>query len=362
MRVDEPAATDAVGIGPAEWLDLLLSHEQLVIWALDRDLRFIDQRFGGTARRNLPEGSLIGRPLEEVTPPDDRVATMEAHRAALAGESVRRRYRWNGRWYDCWLEPLRREGSIEGVFAMAVDVTEAVHHEHELIQNLDVLARIDEERRDLLGRLVSAQADERRRISAELHNDLGQSVTGGLMSLQALADDVPDHLRPGLQRVEQALQEILQSVRRLTGSLVEFDVKDLGLISALRRMAEQLEDRSAVSIQVSADETWRPETVDPRVATAIYRIVQEAMTNAVRHACAQTIDVELSATEGDLFIVVEDDGSGIAPPREVSDPGSGVQLMRQQAEAFGGSFDIGRRPAGGTRLRASFPVRERASR
>jgi signal transduction histidine kinase len=343
---------------PAEiWLDHILSHEDLIAWAVDPDLLLLAVRGPRVGLQGeLPEQELTGHPLALITPAEDRGEMLEAHKAALGGEAVRRQYKWGPNYYDSLLRPWYEGGQLKGVLGVAVDRTEMVVQQRELEANLRAISQIDKERRDLLARLVQAHADERQRITQELHNHLGQDLTGAILAMTALKRDLADTAYA--DRIEMVLklsEKMLSAVRSLSGSFSEFQIRDMGLASALRRMAEAVSENTDIRVTIETDGSSDPENVNVDLATRVFRVVQEAVTNAVRHSGCSHVDIDVSSDGQGLLVVIEDDGTGI--DLDASNSGSGLRMMRAQVTAVGGFLDVARRGSSGTRIRMQVPVK-----
>src|SRR5215207_10045919 len=218
-------------------------------------------------------------------------------------------------------------------------------------------------------RLVTTREEERRRLRRDLHDGIGPSLTGLALQLHAarkLVRPRPEDAEETLARLEQRTEETLSEMRRLIYGLRPPALDDLGLIPSIRQQA-QSQGMVDLSIGTKPDERWEnrlvfsmdiPEELPPlpaAVEVACYRIVQEALTNAARHAHAKTCQLRLSVGRGAGVLEVEitDDGAGI-PEYRVA--GVGLSSMRERAEELGGTLVVEPGPQGGTRLLARLPL------
>ncbi|MCW5808547.1 MAG: sensor histidine kinase [Deltaproteobacteria bacterium] len=223
-----------------------------------------------------------------------------------------------------------------------VDVAEAVRALQREGFAVEIVAVHD----DATAKLVlRAQESEARRIARDLHDRLGQQL---LAMLRALEES-----RYGDART--LAEEAVRTTREVSTELWPAVLDDLGLASALRWLADRYRDRLGRSVRVHAEDL----TGIPReVETACYRITQEALTNAARHAGAQLVTVRLRSTASGIELVVDDDGRGFdveaARKRAVAGESLGLLAMRERATLAGGSFALTSRPGGGTSIRASF--------
>jgi two-component system, NarL family, sensor histidine kinase UhpB len=214
--------------------------------------------------------------------------------------------------------------------------------------------------RELSASVVEAREEERRRIARELHDELGQRLTALKIDLATLAAQAPlstdDPLVAGMQAM---LDDTLASVRRIASDLRPLMLDDLGLNAAIEWLARDASRR--IGIPVHTRLPLAEPAVDRRVATAIYRMVQEALTNVARHAQAQSVDVALQVQERQLVLTVGDDGVGLGEQALYRAGSFGLMGLRERAHMLGGTIDVGARHGGGTRLTVRLPLRSPSS-
>jgi len=189
--------------------------------------------------------------------------------------------------------------------------------------------------------LLHAQEDERRRIARELHDEAGQVLTAVKIELDL----------DGRKQASEMVARALAQVRDLSNLLRPSVLDDLGLLPALRAMAEDFTRRAQVDVALAIDEGLRGFT--PEQEVVIYRVVQEALTNVARHAGARQVRVGLQAGDRQLRLTIEDDGRGA--PGEPT-PQLGLLGMRERVTALGGTLAIAASPAQGFRLEARIPA------
>jgi signal transduction histidine kinase len=212
--------------------------------------------------------------------------------------------------------------------------------------------------RELSRRLFQIQEDERRHLARELHDQLGQALTAAKIDLQA-AQGLEEHTAI-VQRLDDSiatLERLLQQVRQLSLELRPPLLDDLGLVPALRWYLDQQAQRAGLRVEFFADPA--PERVDAATETACFRVAQEALTNVVRHARAETVNVELDRTPETLHLVVRDDGIGFDVATAQQGASLGLLGMRERVTLLGGEFDCKSAPGRGTEVHAFFPVRFR---
>ncbi len=213
------------------------------------------------------------------------------------------------------------------------------------------LADKELQRSRLLKALLTAQEEERGRISRDLHDQIGQSLTGILLGLDQNLEN-PDPA--GLQRLKELTSVTLGDVRRIALDLRPSVLDELGLEAALRRFARDVHERYGLEVSVLVN---LPKRLDGEAETTLYRVVQEGLTNIVRHARANRASVVVTAYNSFVQCVVEDDGcgfdsSGLLPAEQI-----GLIGMRERLEVLGGSLRIETTPGNGTALYARLPAR-----
>ncbi|GHB20459.1 histidine kinase [Streptomyces viridiviolaceus] len=221
----------------------------------------------------------------------------------------------------------------------------------ELIRTFNaMLDRLEHERATSSARVLLAQEAERRRIAQELHDEVGQSMTAILLVLGRAADDADEPLRGELHQAQEITRESLDEVRRLVRRLRPGVLDDLGLISALTSLTHDFATHTGLHVR-RRFATDLP-ALEPETELVLYRVAQESLTNAARHADAERVDVSLSRTDGAVVLAIEDDGRGIEAARE----GAGIRGMRERALLIGAALDITSAPGAGTRIRLTTPV------
>ncbi len=211
--------------------------------------------------------------------------------------------------------------------------------------------RTQRQLRQLSVSVMEAREEERRRIARELHDELGQRLTALKMELSSLSDGGTDR-GTRLPAMLGMLDETVAALRRIAADLRPLMLDDLGLNAAIEWLGNEASRRLGIRVQVDLDEV--PD-VDERVAIALYRMVQEALTNVARHARARQASVQLRRRNDGLHLSVRDDGVGF-PERALQREGRwGLLGMRERAELLGGRLEIDNPPGGGARVRVHLP-------
>lgn len=205
---------------------------------------------------------------------------------------------------------------------------------------------------------LRAREEEARRIAHELHDEAGQLLASVHIALDGLAGSDPAQREP-VRRLHGLLDRVEQQLRRLSRELRPTILDDLGLTPALEWLAKGVSERTGVVVTVRAPIGRLPALVE----TALYRVIQEALTNAGRHASASTVQVGVRAMEDAVEASVVDDGRGFDAGAALSrrgDRGLGLIGMRERVETLGGWLRVASEPGGGTRLTVRIPLREAA--
>lgn len=241
-----------------------------------------------------------------------------------------------------------------------LDMLEAVGHELAVtVQRARLFERVREQervRRELLQRLLMAYEEERRRIARDLHDHAGQLMTALIIQvaqLVAQAETTGNPLLEPLRQLHGLAQQALDDLRKLVYELRPAILDDLGLAAAIRWYVETYV--RAAGIEAEVEVQGLEERLSAEVETVAFRIVQEALTNVLRHARARRVQVRLLRRDETLFALVRDDGVGF-DPEEVGRRTFGIAGMRERAELVGGSVQILSAPGAGTTVLARLPL------
>ena len=211
---------------------------------------------------------------------------------------------------------------------------------------VELSARVE---RDVLRRIVSAQELERQRLARELHDETGQALTSILLGLKQLeGKEAPE----AVAALRELVVATLKDVRRLAVELRPKVLDDFGLLPALERLTQGFGEQTGIAVDLEAGAI--SERLPLEVETAIYRIVQEALTNVVKHARAQRVSVLVTRVDGRIKAVIEDDGSGFDPAE--SGDGIGLVGMRERIELLDGTLTVESSATSGTTVAAEVPA------
>ncbi|MGC4106020.1 MAG: histidine kinase [Thermomicrobiales bacterium] len=235
------------------------------------------------------------------------------------------------------------------------------------------LARLAETFNDTLGRLqqdqeqlrrlavqvIGAQEDERKRIARELHDDTAQILFAQLLSIAGMKSAPPDAIAAQVDQLEAMTVEAIEAVRRLALELRPPALDDLGLREALEGLTQRYSEQMGTCVEFRT--SGLRERLDPAVELVLYRVAQEALTNAAKHARAQHVTVSVDRNDGIVTLGVQDDGIGFSKDLRSVDERRGLGLglfgMEERVMLVGGTLSISRvGDAGGTKIRATIPL------
>ena len=239
-------------------------------------------------------------------------------------------------------DPLRpgRRIPVYGDSAEVVELTEAFNA---------MLARLERERRTSASRALEAQEAERLRLARELHDEIGQALTALLLELESVVRDSPPDMVEAVEGARESARATLEELRRIARRLRPEALDDLGLRSALTNLCERMSAQAGVRCIRQID--GELPQLDPDEELVVYRIAQEAITNAIRHGDPSRIEVHLGRANGSVALTVRDDGRGIDGAEE----GAGLTGMRERALMIGADLEVGARRGGGASVRLTLP-------
>jgi two-component system sensor histidine kinase UhpB len=216
----------------------------------------------------------------------------------------------------------------------------------------EMLGRLEEERRRSAGRALAAQEAERIGIARNLHDEVGQLLTGVLLQLDSLAEAVPDR-RADVTDTKRVVRKALDEVRRISAELRPEMLEHLGLVSALTELTTSFSRRSGIRVE----RRYPPDlpALTPEAELVIYRIAQEALTNVARHSDASLVTMSLECEPEKIVLRIVDDGLGF-PGGSVPEGHGGLRSMRERAVLIDGSLVIWPGTAGGVGLRLEVPI------
>lgn len=241
-------------------------------------------------------------------------------------------------------------GHVCGLRAMFVDISDRKRMERQLRETSDQLHALSRH-------LVTVREEEQSRIAREIHDELGQTLTVLKMDVSWLAsraqrcgDDIPRKLAS----MNELLGATLQTVQRIATELRPALLDNLGLVAAIQWLARKYEERTGI-VCTFVHSNKDGAAVDKDLETALFRIIQEALTNAARHADPRSVQICLQVKPAEILLQIEDDGSGIAPTQTNGEQSFGLLGMRERLYAWNGHLTITSAPGQGTALHIVVP-------
>ena len=300
----------------------------------------------------------VRRPIGLLTIAAERIAAgnLDTPMPRLADDEVGRL----GRSLERMRVELRH--SIDGIAEANRDLEQRVDaRTSELNALYRKLQEREEWREELLRKVISAQEDERRRLARELHDETSQTLSALAMKIETALTAWPTNAsRDRLLEAKTLTVRTIEELHRLIFDLRPSVLDDLGLLSAIRWYAERHLERRGITVhfEFSGAEGRKP----PELETALFRVVQETITNIAKHARAETVLIQILERDDQVSIEIEDDGEGFdpasLPPPAARERGLGLLGMRERVELFGGTFEIDSAPGSGTRIAITVPLHQ----
>ena len=269
---------------------------------------------------------------------------------------------------------LRQQGLAQTLRAQNQQLAQS--YEVERTRLLQAVAQQRSQLRTLAAKLTEVQESERQRLARELHDEMGQALTAIRMNLTAIAKDLPlpvsNRTKERLAEAAQLTDETLEQIRELSLDLRPSMLDDLGLIPTLRWYMNRFSNRTNIPVAFDASQIEQRTRLSPLLETALYRMIQESLTNVARHAAATQVHVSLAlcaadaaAAPGptkaqDITVRIEDNGRGFTPDevlaQEESPRGAGLLGMRERVSALGGFWQLESAPNAGTQIQIRLPL------
>ena len=319
------------------------NNRAVELWGREPKSGDTAQRYCASLRLYSPEGKLV--PHQESKMAEVLRTGVPAHDVEVVIE------RPDGSCMTALVNiaPLRNgKGELIGAMNCFQDITErkqAAKELEEANQRLRILSR----------RLFEVQEEERRHLARELHDEIGQALTAAKINLQSVTGNGGGVTFARLQETTGILDRLLGQVRQISLDLRPSMLDDLGLVPALRSLLDQQGRRASVAVRLSAENI--PEKLGPEIQTTCFRIAQEAITNALRHAGATQIEIDLRRENGELRLLVRDNGLGFDVESAQAQPvGLGLIGVKERAALVGGRARIISSPNKGTTIEVSVPL------
>jgi PAS domain S-box-containing protein len=328
-------------------------NEGAAVLSSDHTVLHCNQRFARFLGMGIQ--NVIGSSVQDLVWPDDH-PRLDALLRSAARKSCRGEIRLQSRKVvplpvHFSLSPLHLDGT-RAICLIASDISEVKRAEQEVRASSEQL-------RKLAARLVSVREEERTRISREVHDELGQSLTAVKMDLAWLAERLPrgdaqklDQMKTRIRSTRQLAERLIQAVRRISTELRP-GILDLGLAAALEWQMQEFQARTGIHCKLRL---LTKEMFAPDVSTALFRILQETLTNIARHAKATRVEVVKQKLRDRLVLQIRDDGRGFDPEDPSLSKSLGLLGMRERAAILRGGVDVSSAPGRGTTVTAWIPL------
>ncbi|OJW95052.1 PAS domain S-box protein [Thiobacillus sp. 65-1402] len=325
--------------------------------ASDEELQFTYISNGAKWLLGLDTAAILrnGRAFTGFIVPDDE---RSFHDSLAQSQEELSFWNWEGRivtadgetrWINLRATPRRHGENVCMWDGVAINITESKTSEEKLVDSKNML-------RELSAHLESVREEERKRIAREIHDELGQTLTALRMdvSLARLGfGEANPQLMARLQSMKQLVDRTIKTARHVTSSLRP-GALDLGIVAALEWLVEEFIEYAGIPCELVLGDG--DITLDEFTATAVFRIVQESLTNIARHAEATQVEIVVTRTEGQLCFEVSDNGKGFDPHAEASRKSFGLVGIRERVAMMEGDFELASEPERGTRIRVCVPV------
>src|SRR5215475_446472 len=330
----------------------LLERTQILPWEAD----FPTGRFTSVGAQAV---SLLGYPIEDwyqpgfwmtrLHPDDRERAISDSNRLSEILDNYELEYRMIARdgrqvWFHSLVTVIRKNGQPKTIRGFSIDVTARRQTEAEL--------------RDLSGRLIAAQEEERSRVARELHDGLNQRMALLSIELEQLGPEIekPAALRRRVQKLQEQVHEISADIHRISYRLHPSKLDHLGLAASIASLCKEITD--TVKLQVDLQQKGLRSDIPKDVTLCVFRIAQEALRNCSRHSGAHSAQVLLHQTSGAILLSVSDNGCGFDPESELVKKGLGFISMKERLRLVNGKLQIFSQPMRGTRIEALVPLKQ----
>ena len=335
-----------------------------IIWMLDPEGKLTFVNKSGEETSGYQAAELIGQSFELFLHPEDLTKAREGFQGILKGQSYSDEIRIHSKEgkvlrLSVNTIPLCAEGKVIGTVSFGRDVTQEKHVEGALRES-------EKQLRHLSSQLLTAQETERRRISQELHDELGQALTLMKIRLRLIEKQLRGKqavIREECQDILRYVDQIIENVRRLSRDLSPSILEDLGLTAALQWLVSNFIKRDAIKVSLEIPDIDDLFAQDRQII--IYRLLQEALTNIAKHAHAKNVSVIAQRHDGRVSFFIHDDGKGFdmarPPMRELPERGLGLAIMDERARMLDGSLEIWSQEGKGTGITLSIPIGQKGS-
>jgi PAS domain S-box-containing protein len=326
-----------------ELLRVFVKNVPAAVAMLDRDMRYLQVSDRWCSDYLPGRAEILGRSHYEIFP-DMPERWKDVHRRALQGETLRAdEDRWDGQdgthWARWEVRPWKTaEGAVGGILILAEDITRR--------------KQVEEALADMTRKLIAAQEQERVRIGRELHDDINQKVALLAVELERLREN-PSEIQPRVKELLRQTVEISDDVQALSHDLHSSKLEYLGVVAGMKSWCREFAERQRMEIDFKSDV---PSAVPLEIGLCLFRVLQEALNNAIRHGEVRWVDVQLREDSGEIHLAISDMGRGFDVEAALQGKGLGLTSMRERVRLVNGTIAIESKPNGGTTIRVRVPL------
>lgn len=265
-------------------------------------------------------------------------------------------------WFDMYIVPVSGEKSSKGeIMVMGRDLTEIKEAQMRSreINREQVEKRVKEQQyRSVL--ILEGQEEERKRISQEIHDGIGQMLTALKLNLEGITPSSSKHMKKRLADTKSLMKSVIKEVRRVSFNLTPSSLSDFGIVPAMKKISSEVSALSSTQVSFE-NKTKFINRLDNNVETNLYRVVQEAVNNAIKYAKAEKIVISFEHNSSSLFVTIQDDGTGFDYEKLNSSghfgaSGHGIFNMKERTAFINGKFDIETALGSGTKITITLPL------
>jgi PAS domain S-box-containing protein len=328
-----------------ELLKIFVKNVPAPVAMLDRDMRYLQvsdrwcsDYFPGRTQTQMPGLS------HYETFPDMPQRWKEVHRRALAGETLRAEEdRWDGQdgphWARWEVRPWKTpEGTVGGILILAEDISRRKQMEEALT--------------DLSRKLIEAQERERSRIGRELHDDINQRIALLAVELDHLQKS-PSEVEKRVPELRKSIAELSNDVQAMSHDLHSSKLEYLGVVAGMKSWCKELAERQKMEIDFKSDTS---SVLPLAVGLSLFRVLQEALINAIKHSGVKRIEVRLREDSGEIHLIISDLGRGFDVEAASQGSGLGLTSMRERVRMVNGTISIESKPLSGTNVYVRVPL------
>src|SRR6201997_3827689 len=325
-----------------ELLKIFVKHVPAAVAMLDRDMRYLQVSDRWCADFSLDSSEILGSSHYEIFP-DLPERWKEIHRRGLAGETLRAEEdRWDrdgGTNWSRWeiLPWKNRDGQPGGILIFSEDIPRRKQMEEALS--------------DMSRKLIESQEQERARIGRELHDDISQRLAMLSLELEQLQEN-PSEVQSRVQELRNQTTELSNDVQAMSHDLHSSKLEYLGVVAGIKSWCKEFGERQRVEIDFSNDVH---SALPFEIGLSLFRVLQEALHNAMKHSGVKRIEVQLREDSGEIHLIIRDSGKGFDVEAALQGKGLGLTSMRERVRLVNGTIAIESKPMGGTRIHVRIP-------